>query len=123
MTSENVALRLSELASKSTLVLTHYGRKTGKPYDVKIWFVVNGATIYLETLNVERQWVRNVSKNPQVELLIGGQKFTGKVTRITDPEERERGEELRARKYLVFRVLRRLGLLRRGGTFRVDLNS
>jgi deazaflavin-dependent oxidoreductase (nitroreductase family) len=112
------------LATKSSLVLTHYGRKTGKPYEVALWFVVKDATIYLETVNVERQWVRNVSKNPQVEALIGGQKFNGKVTRLTEPEERKRAEELRARKYLVFRILRRFErLLSRGGAFRVDLNS
>jgi hypothetical protein len=28
--------RLKRLAGNSTLILTHYGRKSGKPYEVKI---------------------------------------------------------------------------------------
>jgi len=38
----NALARLKRLSGKSTLILTHYGRKSGKPYDVKIWFVVDG---------------------------------------------------------------------------------
>ncbi len=38
----NALARLKQLAGKQTLILTHYGRKSGKPYEVKIWFVVDG---------------------------------------------------------------------------------
>ena len=40
--------------------MTHYGRKTGKPHEVTIWFVLDGDRLYIGTANVNRQWVRNV---------------------------------------------------------------
>ena len=35
----NALARLKRVAGKQTTTLTHYGRKTGKPHDVTIWFV------------------------------------------------------------------------------------
>src|SRR5215510_9794271 len=55
-----VGERLARLAGCSTLRLQHQGRTSGKPYEVKIWFVVDGDTILLTTMNRGRQWVRNV---------------------------------------------------------------
>jgi len=59
----DVITRLRRVAAKHTLLLTHYGRKSGKPYDVTIWFVVDGEKVYIGTANVSRQWVRNVQKD------------------------------------------------------------
>jgi len=61
------------VASKQAIRLTHYGRKSGKPYNVTIWFVVDGDNILIGTANVNRQWVRNVQNTPKVRLLIGGE--------------------------------------------------
>ena len=58
--------RLAAIASRSTCRLTHRGRKTGRPYQVTIWFVVDGDTVYLATANATRQWVRNVRATPAV---------------------------------------------------------
>jgi hypothetical protein len=41
----NAWVRLKAVAgrqSRQTVRLTHYGRKTGKPYKVTMWFVVDG---------------------------------------------------------------------------------
>lgn len=38
----NVAVRLKRVAARQTVALTHNGRKTGKPHEVTIWFVVDG---------------------------------------------------------------------------------
>jgi hypothetical protein len=38
----NALARLKAVAGRQTLTLTHYGRKSGKPYDVTIWFAVGG---------------------------------------------------------------------------------
>jgi deazaflavin-dependent oxidoreductase (nitroreductase family) len=73
----DISTRLKRVATRQTLILTHYGRKSGKPYDVTIWFVVDGDMIYIGTANVNRQWVRNVQKTPQVRLSIGGETFDG----------------------------------------------
>jgi deazaflavin-dependent oxidoreductase (nitroreductase family) len=68
----NMAARLNRVAGKRTLTLTHYGRKSGKPYNVTIWFAVEGDKVYIGTADASHQWVRNVQKTPRVRLSIGG---------------------------------------------------
>ena len=48
----NVLPRLTKVAGKKTTIQTHYGRKTGKPYEVTIWFVLDGERLYMGTANV-----------------------------------------------------------------------
>lgn len=60
--------RLPKVADRSTVQLTHIGRKSGKTHQVTIWFVVQGEKILLPTTNIDRNWVRNVRKAPHVEL-------------------------------------------------------
>jgi deazaflavin-dependent oxidoreductase (nitroreductase family) len=93
--------RLANVANRSTLRLTHYGRKTGKPYTVTIWFVVDGERVYLPTLNTGRQWPRNVQANPQARLEIGDEGFAGRITRVTDSRELLHVYELLAGKYWI----------------------
>ena len=82
------AARLQRVARRHTLRLTHYGRKTGQPHEVTIWFVFDGERMYLATANVNRQWVKNVVKTPRVHLTLAGEKFDGEVRFINDPAER-----------------------------------
>jgi deazaflavin-dependent oxidoreductase (nitroreductase family) len=121
--------RLSRVATKQTVRLTHYGRKSGKPYEVTIWFVADGARVYLGTANVNRQWVRNVQKTPKVRLSIGGETFEGAARFLTDRAEHERVQVMMRRKYWMYwpvfavaRVLMGIGLLQdRTGAFEVTL--
>ncbi len=69
--------RLKKVTGRQTTRLTHYGRKTGKPYEVTIWFALDADKLYIGTANVNRQWVRNVQKTPQVKLRIGEGHFEG----------------------------------------------
>ena len=94
-----LAERLSEVAGASTLVLTHRGRKSGKPYDVTIWFVVDDEAILLPSANVNTNWPRNVRTHPAVTLKIASQTFHGIVTEITDAAQRERAIAMAMRKY------------------------
>jgi deazaflavin-dependent oxidoreductase (nitroreductase family) len=115
-------------------VLTHYGRKTGTPYDVTIWFAVDGETVYLPTADRRRQWGRNVLQNPRVALDIGGERFEGTVTPLTDSAERLKLYDLLRHKYWIIRLMTLAGAaagidphrdgldLGDGGFFRVDLN-
>jgi deazaflavin-dependent oxidoreductase (nitroreductase family) len=126
---EPAVTRINSVARKQTLVLTHYGRKTGKPYRVTIWFVLDGENLYIGTANVNRQWVRNVQKTPQVELEIGGEKFEGTARFLTDRNEHERAMAAIRRKYWMFRpiiefgrMLSAIGLMRDNtGSFDVTL--
>jgi deazaflavin-dependent oxidoreductase (nitroreductase family) len=108
---DTVADRLKSVAGRQTLTLTHYGRKTGKPYNVTIWFVVDGDKVILGTANVNRQWVRNVQKTPRVKLSIGGDTFEGEARYLTDRAERERAMKMVRRKYWMFLPILGLGVL------------
>jgi deazaflavin-dependent oxidoreductase (nitroreductase family) len=121
--------RLRRVAEKQTTRLTHYGRKTGKPHEVTIWFVLDRDRLYLGTANVNCQWVRNVQKTPQIKLSIGGENFDGTARFLTDHAEHERAMAAIRRKYWMFRpiielgrVLSAMGLMRDNtGSFEVTL--
>ncbi len=66
----NALARLKRLAGESTLILTHYGRKSGNPYEGKIWFVVDGDKVFIGIANIEHQWIKNVQKNPRIKLSV-----------------------------------------------------
>ena len=124
------AQRVAKISSLQTLVLTHYGRKSGKPYDVVIWFVVNGERMFLATSNKNRNWVRNVMVKPNVILKAGGETFPATLAEITDGAEREHVRGLIQSKYwyampiiATARVLQGLGLLKDvSSTFEVSLD-
>ncbi len=101
--------RLRRVAGNQTTRLTHYGRKTGKPYEVTIWFALEGERLYMGTANVNRQWVRNVQKTPQVKLSIAGENFIGTARFLTDRNEHERAMAAIRRKYWIFRPIIELG--------------
>ncbi|HYA64350.1 MAG TPA: nitroreductase family deazaflavin-dependent oxidoreductase [Candidatus Sulfotelmatobacter sp.] len=101
--------RLKKVAAKQTLTLTHYGRKSGNPYEVTIWFVLDGKKFYISTANVNRQWVRNVQKTPQIKLSIGGEKFEGTARFLADRAEHERAMAAIRRKYWMYMPIMALG--------------
>jgi deazaflavin-dependent oxidoreductase (nitroreductase family) len=127
----NSLVRLKRVARRQTAILTHYGRKTGKPYQVTIWFVLDGDKLYIGTANVNRQWVRNVQKTPQIHLSIVGEKFDGTARFLTARAEHERAMAAVRRKYWMFRpiielgrILTAIGLMRdNSGAFEVTLAS
>ena len=127
----NALKRLKRVAGKQTTTLTHYGRKTGKPYEVTIWFALCDDKLYIGTANVNRQWVRNVQKTPKIRLSIGGETFDGNARFLTDRAEHERAMSAIRRKYWIFRplialgrVLTAIGLMRDNtGSFEVTLTA
>ena len=119
--------RLARIADHSTLRLTHYSHRSGKPYDVTIWFMVEGETIYLVTANRKRQWPRNVSARPAVVLHVGRARFTGHAELITDPATIAHAIDLMATKYWYARpyvwLARLLGWQVSSAAFRVRLDA
>jgi deazaflavin-dependent oxidoreductase (nitroreductase family) len=105
----DVLNRLGPVAARQTLTLTHCGRKTGKLYEVTIWFVLGGDRFYIGTANVKRQWVRNVQKTPQIKLSIGSEKFEGTARFLTDHNEHERAMAAIRRKYWIYAPIVALG--------------
>ena len=120
-----VAARLARIANEPTLELTHYGRKTGQPYRVTIWFMVEDETIYLATMNKDRQWCRNVRVRPRVSSRIGPSAFTGEVSVITGASEEAHVVELMKKKYWYARpyfwIMKLIGKAAVGAAFRVTL--
>ena len=127
MSATKLRDRLAHVANLSTLRLTHHGRRSGKPYEVTIWFMVEGETVHLVTANRQRQWPRNVAVHPSVILRIGGETFTGTVEAITDPAAIEHATDLMAAKYWYtwpyVRLARLLGWQVSSAAFRVRLDA
>jgi deazaflavin-dependent oxidoreductase (nitroreductase family) len=125
----NVLTRLKRVAGKQTTTLTHYGRKTGQPHEVTIWFVLDGDRLYIGTANVKRQWVRNVQKKPQIRLSMDSETFEGTARFLADRAEHERAMAAIRRKYWMFRpvialgrILTAMGVMRDNtGSFEVTL--
>ena len=126
-----IRTRLKRVATRHTLTLTHYGRKSGKSYAVTIWFVVDDERFYIGTAKVNRQWVRNVQKTPQIRLAIGGETFEGTARFLVDRAEHELAMAAIRRKYWMYmpilalgRVLFAIGVLRDNtGSFEVTLRG
>jgi deazaflavin-dependent oxidoreductase (nitroreductase family) len=125
------AQRLAKIAPLQTLTLTHRGRKSGKPYDVVIWFVVEGERMFLATANKNRNWVRNVMVKPNVVIKVSGENFTATVSEITDNALREHVTNLVQAKYwyampvmMIGRLLQGLGIVQNNtGAFEVHVNG
>jgi deazaflavin-dependent oxidoreductase (nitroreductase family) len=101
ITNPELAARLARIARVSTTVLTHYGRKSGKPYHVTIWFTVDADHINLQTMSMQRQWIANVLANPKISLRIGEETFEGVAKQVSAADEMRRVVELMKRKYLM----------------------
>ncbi len=101
--------RLRKAGDRQTLKLTHYGRKSGRPYDVTIWYLVDDDRLYLVSANADRNWVRNVKARPAISLRVGDQVFNGDVRSITDQQERDKVNGLTKRKYWYVAPMLRMG--------------
>jgi deazaflavin-dependent oxidoreductase (nitroreductase family) len=101
--------RLRKAGDRQTLKLTHYGRKSGRPYDVTIWYLVDDDRLYLVSANADRNWVRNVKARPAISLRVGDQVFNGDVRSITDQQERDKVNDLTKRKYWYVAPMLRMG--------------
>ena len=101
--------RLRRVAGKQTTRLTHYGRKTGKSYEVTIWFVLDSDRLYIGTANAQRQWVQNVQKTPGIKMTIGDEHFGGIARFLNERVEHERAMAAIRRKYWIFRPIIEVG--------------
>ena len=97
--SAGLAAKLATVGNRSTCRITTRGRKSGKPHTVTIWFLAEGTTVYLATLNAKRDWVRNLEKTPEIVLDVDGLRVRGRATIIADPGVDAHVRDLLARKY------------------------
>lgn len=99
MTKEALEQRLAALKGRSTLQLTTIGRKTGRRHTVTTWFLVDGKTVYLVTMRLQRDWPRNLIKNGQTELDIAGKVFKGRAKQILEAKRLLHVKALLSKKY------------------------
>ena len=80
--------QIETLGSIRTIDLTTFGRRTGLPRRIEIWwFRVDGRFIITGTPG-KRDWVANIQANPNVVVHAAGLDIETTVSRITDREQR-----------------------------------
>lgn len=87
MAKEDLERFLSQHHKDYSIWLTTYGRKTGKPRLVQIWFAyINGEFYVLARHGLEAWWAKNILKNPRVIVNIGGRAIPGTAQLIEDQD-------------------------------------
>lgn len=81
------------------------------PHEVTIWFVLAGDRLYIDTANVNRQWMRNGYKTPQIKLSIGAENVEGTARYLSNHGEHEWAMAAIRRKYWMFRPIIEFGRL------------
>lgn len=77
-------LSKEDLAATRTIDLTTYGRKTGRPRTVEIWwFYVDGRFIITGTPG-RRDWLANVRHDPRVVIGVDGTQIEATAHEILD---------------------------------------
>ena len=82
------ATDLDQLASRSTIDLTTYGRRSGLPRRIEIWwFRVDGRFVITGTPGT-RDWMANVRNDSRVIIHADGLDIEATATVVDDPEFR-----------------------------------
>jgi deazaflavin-dependent oxidoreductase (nitroreductase family) len=119
-TSNDVTAHLARLAREKTVRLVTRGRKSGRPREVTIWFVVDDGALGLGTLDESRHWVRNARAAGEVELVFADVRLRGTFRDVTsDPAARARIRRAMAQKYWPAWIASWFGIGQRA-TFRVE---
>ena len=86
---------------KSTLRLTHFGRKSGKPFDVTIWFTEVDGELWIGSLDENRGWVRNLRATGRGRVNFGGGAEEVVAEFLTGSADKARYRDAVAAKYPV----------------------
>ena len=79
----------SDLINEEFCYLTTTGRVSGNPREIEIWFGMKGDTLYLLSGGGHKSdWVKNLTKNPNVAVRIGTHRFnaTGRLVQSADED-------------------------------------
>lgn len=84
-THDAIKNRLSRL---NEITITVTGRKSGRPISIPVWFVLEGAKLYLLPVSGSNtQWYKNVLKNSSLRVDAGGDTAALEPIPITDPTQ------------------------------------
>ncbi len=93
---------LTSLAAEPFCYLTTTGRVTGRPHTIEIWFGLSGRTLYMLSGSGPRRradWVKNLTKTPEVTLRIGDWQLSGRARIVEDTDEDSLARRLHLEKY------------------------
>lgn len=90
---------LSSLAKEEYCYLTTTGRMTGRPHEIEIWFGIDNITLYLLSGGDKSDWVRNLIKNPRVQVRMAEHSFSGTARLVQDEREARMARNMLADKY------------------------
>lgn len=98
--NDELSTLLSHLAGEDYCYLTTTGRVTGKPHEIEIWFGLNDNTLYLLSGGRDKSdWVKNLLKNPSVNVQIGEHTFKARAHIVKDEKKEMKARNLLADKY------------------------
>lgn len=88
-------------AHESFLYLTTFGRRTGRPHRIEIWFAAHDGRLYMLSGGRDRaDWVRNIQANAQVTVELGDETHIGSAHVLdADTPEDHLARELLLTKY------------------------
>ena len=83
--------------------LTTTGRVTGLPREIEIWYVERGGNFYVLAEHFHHaQWVKNIAKEPRVQVRVGDRRMPAtarSLDSVTDREEWQAVQQLAREKY------------------------
>jgi len=100
--------------AQSTLKLTHFGRKSGKAFQVTIWFAELDGTLWIGSLDVDRNWVRNLRSTGRGRVDFGSGAQDVAAEFVDNEADKLRYRDAVASKYPI--LSRLIGLFVRGKT-------
>jgi deazaflavin-dependent oxidoreductase (nitroreductase family) len=93
---------LRALSGEDFCYLTTKGRVTGMPHEIEIWFalVPERRALYMLSGGRDRSdWVKNLRRDPDVEVSIAGEHYSGRAREARDAVEDELARRLLVEKY------------------------
>lgn len=88
------------LASESFCYLTTKGRRTGRPHEIEIWFVVRDGVIYLLSEPGHRaDWIRNLVVDEHVSVRIADLRWEAIASVVGEVEDDGAARKLLATEY------------------------
>jgi deazaflavin-dependent oxidoreductase (nitroreductase family) len=98
---------LAKYAGERTIRITTYGRRTGRPHTVTVWFGVSPqGRVFVSSLRT-RDWVKNLLANPRAEVEVKGVKVKVRAVPVESQEDKQLVKEIWKRKYgLLSRLMR-----------------
>ncbi len=107
-----------------TLRLTHFGRRSGKRFEVKIWYAIVDGEVWIGSLDVDRSWVRNLTATGRGEIDLGYGSIACACQRISDEASLARYRQAVRKKYpLLSRVIALAVRNKQAGAFRLSINA